>query len=138
MNFSQAPTFEREFITERPHSSQLSCMYFYVMYSQLYLVIVIFSDTNINTIFSDSNTQDAVLFIQILHTNVQSSKELFLQAFLKPQKMLSAWYYFFHILLCALKESTFYHVCPYVLRGSPPSCPTEITLKPEKKINLLL
>lgn len=34
MNFSQAPTFEGEFITERPHSSQLSCMHFYVMYSQ--------------------------------------------------------------------------------------------------------
>lgn len=81
--------------------------------------------------FSGSNTCDTILFIPIHHTIIQLKRVL--PSFLKQQRTLSIWYYLFHVLVCALYKSTFYHFAPYVLRRSPPNCLTEITLKPGKK-----
>jgi len=52
MNFSQALALEREFKSERTHSSQLDCMHVYIT---IFIATVL--------IFTNSSIQDVILFM---------------------------------------------------------------------------
>lgn len=123
MNFSQAPTFETMLVTEKPHSSQLSCMHFYVMDSQpqYYLLIAIFKMQS----FSHKSL--------ILTYRAQKSSSCNLSWNCRDTISMVL---LFHILLCVLKGSTIYSLSPYVLRRSLLSCWTKITLMTMKKKNI--